>query len=81
MCHLIYLAETALAFSITSKSLYKVKIFVGGQNICSYPRGGHEDADEIQDYFVIPLALKIHGVFVKKGLVRQLVAMESERPG
>lgn len=74
-------SQTALAFSVYSESLYKVKIFVGGQNICSYPRGGHEDADEIQDYFVIPSPLTIHGVFVKKGLVRQLVALESERSG
>ncbi|QPC65853.1 hypothetical protein HYE67_008084 [Fusarium culmorum] len=81
MVRLIHLAQTALAFSIYSKSLYKVKIFVGGQNICSYPRGGHEDADEIQDYFVIPSPLTIHGIFVKKGLVRQLVALESERSG
>ncbi|CAF3499577.1 unnamed protein product [Fusarium graminearum] len=81
MVRLIHLAQTALAFSIYSKSLYKVKIFVGGQNICSYPRRGHEDADEIQDYFVIPSPLTIHGVFVKKGLVRQLVALESERSG
>ncbi|KAF0643252.1 hypothetical protein FPSE5266_06903 [Fusarium pseudograminearum] len=78
----IFLQNTALAFSIHSKSLYKVMIFVGGQNICSYPRGGHEDADEIQDYFVTPSpSLEIHGVFVKKGLVRQLVALESERSG
>ncbi|KAL7911336.1 hypothetical protein GGI35DRAFT_345190 [Trichoderma velutinum] len=73
-------SETAVAFSFTSKSLYKVRMLVGGQNICSFARGEDDEETQIQDYFVTPLHSKIHGVFVKKDLVRQLVAIESEKP-
>ncbi|KAH7116578.1 hypothetical protein B0J13DRAFT_600004 [Dactylonectria estremocensis] len=72
-------SETGLAFSLTSKSLYKVRILIGGQNICSCARGEHDDESSIQDYFVTSGHLDIHGVFVKKDLVRQLVAVESEK--
>ncbi|KPM41725.1 hypothetical protein AK830_g4818 [Neonectria ditissima] len=73
-------SETALAFTLESKSLYKVRILIGGQNICSFARGEHDDESQIQDYFVTSAYLPIHGVFVKKDLVRQLVAVESEKP-
>lgn len=57
-----------------------MRILIGGQNICSFARGEHDDERQIQDYFVMSGYLTIHGVFVKKDLVRQLVAVESEEP-
>jgi hypothetical protein len=72
---------TALAFSITPRSRYKVMIYIGGQNICSHAWREHENESHIQDYHVVSGPLAIDGVFVKEGLVRQLVAVESEEPG